>query len=213
MVGKIRKNELQCIVTALKAESDPLIRFFDLTPEPNMQFPLFRGDGLALVRVGVGKNKIAGTLGTFLKSEIKQKWVQVINIGIAGGNPKSSRIGKCYLVNKVVDAETNETYNMDISIKHNLDERSIVTVTKGISNGKDTYPQLIDMEASSICAVTQAYIPINRLAFLKVVSDYMDLEVANFSSDTIAGLIKDNLPIINKFLMDFRFKITSGNDA
>ena len=41
----------------------------------------------------------------------------------------------------------------------------------------------------------------------------MDLEVANFSSDTIAGLIKDNLPIINKFLMDFRFKITSGNDA
>ena len=69
------------------------------------------------------------------------------------------------------------------------------------------------MEASSICAVTQAYIPIKRLAFLKVVSDYLDLDVANYSYDTIAGLIKDNLPIINKFLMDFRSKITSGNDA
>lgn len=211
MVGKRKKNRLQCIVTALKAESDPLIRFFDLAPDHSMNFPLFRGDGLALLGVGVGKNKIAKNLGAFLENEIKQNLVQVINIGVSGGNPKSSKIGQCYLANKIVDAETNESHVIDIPIEHNLEEKSLVTVMKGITNGGDSYLELVDMEASAICAVSQKYIPIERLAVLKVVSDYMDLRNANFPFDIVTDLIENNLSIINKFLLDFR-SIMALND-
>ena len=128
----------------------------------------------------------------------------MINIGVAGGNPKSSKIGQCYLANKIVDAETNESHVIDIPIEHNLEEKSLVTVMKCVTNGVDSHLELVDMEASAICAVSQKYIPIERLAVLKVVSDYMDLRNANFPFDIVTDLIENNLSIINKFLLDFR---------
>ena len=88
--------------------------------------------------------------------------------------------------------------------KPDFEEKSLVTVGKGITNGGDSYPELVDMEASVICAVSRQYIPIQQLAIIKIVSDHMDLEKIDLSFKTIAGLIEHNVPIINKFLLDFR---------
>ena len=60
------------------------------------------------------------------------------------------------------------------------------------------------MEASAICAVSRQYIPVQQLAIIKIVSDHMDLEKINLSFKTITGLIEHNVPIINKFLLDFK---------
>ena len=213
MAGKKIKNELQCIVTALKAESDPLIRYFDLSPDHSMGFPLFRGEGLVLIGVGIGKNKISKNLGTLLKKEMKQNLVQVINIGVAGGNPQSTRIGQCYLVNRIMDAETNKLHKIESLIKHDLVEKKLVTVEKSITDGGDSYPELVDMEASAICAVSKQYIPIQQLAIIKIVSDHMNLEKIDLSFKTIAGLIEHNVPIINKFLLDFRSILKSDHNT
>jgi len=213
LAGKKIKNKLQCIVTALKAESDPLIRYFDLSPDHSMGFPLFRGEGLMLVGVGIGKNKISKNLGTLLNKEMKQNLVQVINIGVAGGNPQSTKIGQCYLVNRIMDAETNQGHEINSLIEHDLEEKSLVTVEKGITDGGDSYPELVDMEASAICAVSRQYIPIQQLAIIKIVSDHMDLEKIDLSFKTIAGLIEHNVPIINKFLLDFRSILKSDHNT
>jgi len=178
-----------------------------------MGFPLFRGEGLMLIGVGIGKNKISKNLGTLLNKEMKQNLVQVINIGIAGGNPRSTKIGQCYLVNKIMDAETEQGHEIDSLIEHDFEEKSLVTVEKGITNGGDSYPELVDMEASAICAVSRQYIPVQQLAIIKIVSDHMDLEKIDLSFKTIAGLIEHNVPIINKFLLDFRSILKSDHNT
>ena len=60
-------DQMQCIITALKAESDPFIHHLELIRDPAFKFPCFRNDdlGIALVGVGVGKRKIRTRINIF----------------------------------------------------------------------------------------------------------------------------------------------------
>ena len=43
-----------CILSALKAESDPLINYFKLAKDTSFSFPVFLNNNIALVAIGVG---------------------------------------------------------------------------------------------------------------------------------------------------------------
>ena len=47
---------MQCILSALKAESQPFIDYYDLERDNNFPFPVFRKKDLCLIAIGVGKN-------------------------------------------------------------------------------------------------------------------------------------------------------------
>ena len=49
---------MQCLLTALKAESQPLIDNFDLKKDLSFPFPVFKRDDLYLIEIGMGKRKI-----------------------------------------------------------------------------------------------------------------------------------------------------------
>ena len=193
---------MQCILTALKEESQPLINHFNLKRDTSFQFPVFKNNNLYLVGVGVGKKNIRNRIETFLNQN-NPDLIQFINIGIAGGNPKSTKIGGSYLLHKIKDETTGKTYYPDILIKHNFEEISLVTVESVITDGEGVYKGLVDMEASEIFKICSSLVPVHRLAFLKIVSDYMNNEFEQIIAHPISNLISHQLNSIELFLSQF----------
>ncbi len=194
---------MQCILSALKAESDPLVNFFQLKRHSSFKFPVFVHNDLYLISIGVGKAKVQERIYSFLET-IRDDFIQFINIGIAGGKDDNSELGQMYLINKILDGDTDHSYYPDILIKHSLAEHSITTVNKGITDGGSRYKTLVDMEASEIFKICSKKIPVHRMAFLKIISDYMDLDAVSFNAESISSLITPNLKSINSFLNRFK---------
>ena len=201
---------MQCLLTALKAESQPLIDNFDLKKDLSFPFPVFKRDDLYLIGIGVGKRKIKDRIDAFYQS-INHEIVQFINVGIAGGNHSSTKIGACYLLHKIKDETTGKTYYPDILIKHNFEEKSLVTVESVISDGEDVYKGLVDMEASEIFNVCSSLVPVHRMAFLKIVSDHMNLEFEEIIAQPISNLISLHLDIIESFLSQLKGMLLEEN--
>ena len=194
---------MQCILSALKAESDPLVNYFQLKRHSLFQFPVFRHNDLYLISIGIGKAKVQERIYSFLET-IRDDFIQFINIGIAGGKNDNSELGQMYLINNIVDDDTGHSYYPDILIKHSLSEHSVTTVNKGITDGGSRYKTLVDMEASEIFKISSKKIPVHRMAFLKIISDYMDLDTVSFNTESISSLITLNLKSINSFLNRFK---------
>ena len=193
---------MQCILTALKAESQPLINHFNLSRDTSFQFPVFKNNDIYLIGLGVGKKNIKNRIITFLNQN-NPDLIQFINIGIAGGNSKSTKIGSSYLLHKIKDEATEKTYYPDILFKHNFEEISLVTVESIISDGGGVYKGLVDMEASEIFKICTTMVPVHRLAFLKIVSDYMNNEFEQNIAHPISKLISSQLIPIESFLSQF----------
>ena len=194
---------MQCILSALKAESDPLVNFFQLKRYSSFKFPVFVHNDLYLISIGVGKAKVQERIYSFLET-IRDDFIQFINIGIAGGKNDNSELGQMYLINKILDGDTDHSYYPDILIRHSLAEHSVTTVNKGITDGGSRYKTLVDMEASEIFKICSKKIPVHRMAFLKIISDYMDLDTVSFNAESISSFIIPNLKSINSFLNQFK---------
>lgn len=193
---------MQCILTALKAESQPLIDHFKLIRDSTYPFPVFRNGYVALIALGVGKKNIHHRITTFYNS-VQENNIQFINIGISGGNPTSTKIGECYFLHEIKDEMSGALYYPDILVKHSLEEISLVTVENVVSNEESRYRGLVDMEASEIFNVCSSIVPLQRLAFIKIVSDHMDLKFEEIIALPISTLISNHLASIELFFIRF----------
>jgi nucleoside phosphorylase len=79
-------------------------------------------------------------------------------------------------------------------------------VEQGIINGGSEYAELVDMESSGIFQVCRALVPEQRLAFIKIVSDHMDLNKVEFKKNIISKLISNNMNTIDSFLKSCYFE-------
>ena len=62
-----------------------------------------------------------------------------INIGVAGGHKALHSLGDVFLINKINDKNTNNSYFPDILYKHSSKEIEITTVQKEITNGGEDF--------------------------------------------------------------------------
>ena len=94
-------QKLQCLITALKAESDPFIQRLKLKRDSTLDLPYFVNQKLnvGLIGVGVGKKNIKSRINDFFKL-INHKDVQFINVGIAGGKKSRTNIGELFILIK-----------------------------------------------------------------------------------------------------------------
>ena len=99
---------MQCILSALKAESDPLVNYFQLKRHSLFQFPVFVNNDLYLIGIGTGKAKVQERIYSFFETA-SDDFIQFINIGIAGGKNENSELGQIYLINKIVDDNTDHS--------------------------------------------------------------------------------------------------------
>ena len=69
---------MQCILSALKSESQPFIDHYNLVRDNKFQFPVFRNKDLFLIAIGVGKKLIEYRISHFFKN-VNQRTFQFIN--------------------------------------------------------------------------------------------------------------------------------------
>ena len=183
------------IITALPDEARPVIDRFKLKSDENQSdMRVFCNKTCSLLITGIGGNRVKSVLPVFLERITDFDNVILFNIGIAGGHPDKTKIGEVFLVNKVTNDETVDKYSLTIPAKNEFTTIALTTVAKGITGGHVGYEGLVDMEAAIITATAISYLNIDKIAVIKVVSDYMD--IAEWSSLDVCEIIRLKLDSI-----------------
>ena len=183
------------IITALPDEARPFIDRFKLKSDENQSdLNVYSNESCSLLITGIGSGQVKSVLPVFLKRISDFDNVILFNIGIAGGHPDKTEIGEVYIVNKVTNDETVYKYFLTIPAKNEFTTIALTTVAKGITGGHVGYEGLVDMEAAIITATAISYLNIDKIAVIKVVSDYMD--IAEWSSLDVCEIIRLKLDSI-----------------
>ena len=183
------------IITALPDEARPFIDRFRLASDENQSdLRVFSNETCSLLITGIGGNRVKSVLPVFLERISDFNNIVLFNVGIAGGHPDKTEIGEVYLVNKVNNDQTVDKYSLTIPAKNGFNTMALTTVVKGITAGHVGYEGLVDMEAAIITATAISYLNIDKIAVIKVVSDYMD--IADWSSVNVCEIIKSKLDSI-----------------
>lgn len=196
------------IVTALQAEARPLIEFYQLEKRQfNEKLYYFQKDEITCLTTGVGTNNVRKRIPIFLDN-IDCKNTFLINIGIAGGNSKITKIGNLYITNKITDEENGKIWFPDNLIRHELEELPLITVSKGVTDGEIRYDGLVDMEASAIFETAVKRIPAKRMIILKIVSDHMDKVLDR--PEQVIHLVENQLSEIHRIIALFHGMLESN---
>ncbi|MCH7612612.1 MAG: hypothetical protein IIB45_04560 [Candidatus Marinimicrobia bacterium] len=183
-------------ITALQAEAQPLILFYQLEKKQlNKKLFYFQKGEIVCLTTGVGAKNVRKRLSVFLEKMDNNNTI-LINVGIAGGNSDHTEIGEMFLVNQIMNEENNKVYDLEMLLKTWLRELPLTTVNAGVVNGGKDYNGLVDMEAAAIVETSLQFIPIQRMVFLKIVSDYMDKVLD--TPEQVYPLMNIQLPEISK---------------
>ena len=198
-------QKLQCLITALKAESDPFIQHLSLKKDSALDFPYFVNQKLnvGLIGVGVGKKNIKSRINDFFKL-INHKEVQFINVGIAGGKKSRTNIGDLFIINKILDDNSDKKYYPEIIIDHGLNESSITTVGAPVHDGGKKYDTLVDMEAHEIFSTCSKFVQVHNISIIKLVSDHMDGQELFTKPSIVSELLKEKMDEIIHFINQFK---------
>ena len=198
-------QKLQCLITALKAESDPFIHHLRLKRDNALNFPYFVNQKLniGLIGVGVGKKNIKSRINDFLKL-INHKGVQFINVGIAGGKKSRANIGELFMINKILDDNSDLKYYPEIIVDHGMNESSITTVETPVHDGGKKYDTLVDMEAHEIFSTCSKFVPVHDISIIKLVSDHMDGHELYNQPSIVSELFKEKMDEIIHFINQFK---------
>ena len=195
---------LQYIISALKAEAEPLAKFFGLKQDTSYNYPLYDGDDIKLICTGVGRENIKNVLINFSEHIPKNTKVQFVNIGIAGGKKNECKIGECFIINNVYDDRSKKVFNLNNKLESHCSTQNITTVSNPISDGGSSYNTLVDMEAHEICSTISQLGLEDNLLIVKIVSDFMDVNKKDISYNSVYDLVENNLNNINRLLSAFR---------
>ena len=195
---------LQCIISALKAEAEPLANFFGLKQNSTYDYPLYDGGEIKILCTGVGRKNISNILIDFYDRIPKNTQTQFVNIGIAGGKKNECKIGDCFIIDNVYDDRSEKVFNLNNKLKSHCSTQNITTVSNPISDGGLPYSTLVDMEAHEICRTVYKLGLKDNLLIIKIISDFMDVSNNNLSFKEVYDLVDKNLNNINRLLTAFR---------
>ena len=184
------------IITALQDEANPIIDFYNLSrdiKQPDLK--VYTNNKYSLLVTGVGRNKVIDTLPIYLNRIYSRNSI-LINVGIAGGNPSSTKIGNIYYIEKLNSDFFKKEYVFPERENILIPKIGLTTVEKNINkNDNNLYKELVDMEAAAITHVAIKYFDLSKIKILKIVSDYMN--IVDWSNLNIKKLIQSNIDSIS----------------
>ena len=195
---------LQCIISALKAEAEPLANYYGLKQNLSYDYPLYGTDEMKIICTGVGRKNINDVLTNFYKGIPRNTQTQFINIGIAGGKKNECKIGECFIIDDIYDDRSEKVFNLNNKLKSHCSTQNITTVSNPISDGGLSYSTLVDMEAHEICRAVYKLGLKDNLLIIKIISDFMDISNKDLSFKKVYDLVDNNLNNINRLLTAFR---------
>jgi hypothetical protein len=188
------------IIVATDFESKPLIQSFDLKKIfPSKSFDIFSNGNISLTVTGIGKiNAALGVAHTFFmfRKQYNNIW---INIGFAGS--KSFKIGDLFLVNKIFDKDTKQTFFPTFVKKYNLKTADCTTFS---SVDKKYENSLSDMELSSFFYSANKYSTKELIHSLKIISDNKNESMDFNNKRMIKSVFEKNAGQIDYFLKEIK---------
>ena len=197
---------LQCIISALRAEAEPLVDYYKLEQDLSYDYPVYKGENIRIICTGVGRKNVRRVLINFYSKLSKEPNYQFINIGIAGAKKGVCKVGQCFIIDSISDDKSDSIYQLNNVFETQILTQNITTVSEPISNGGNKYRSLVDMEAHEICTIVASHDDLENLFIIKIISDFMDVSRKYFSYETVYNLVDNNISNIDKLLMDIRNK-------
>lgn len=186
------------IVTAMYVEAKPIIKYYNLKREMDEKyFQVFLNGEIILVISGIGKIASATATSHILTKFQPSDDDFIINIGICGAK-ENAKIGDLFIINKIVDKNTNKDYYTDILIKHNLKESSIETIDKPLYRNDDLKENLCDMESIGFYLSATKYLEQHQIFILKIVSDRVGVDIVD--KNIVKNIVMNNIHSINQFI-------------
>ena len=124
----------------------------------------------------------------------------LINVGIAGGSPSSTKIGNIYYIEKLTSDFFKKEYVFPATDNIIIPKIGLTTVEKNINkNDNIIYKELVDMEAAVITDIAIKYLDLSKIKILKIVSDHMN--IMDWSNLNIRKLIQSNIESISSYFI------------
>ena len=185
-------------IVATTSEARPLIDFFRLRKKESISnFIFFFNDNISLTISGIGKINAAMSVAHTYYEFNKIKNNVWINFGIAGHI--NHKIGEIFLINKIVDKETNFNYFPYIIKNCSLDQNSCMTYSKENFIYTDN---LSDMEASGFFMGAEKYSTKELIHVIKIISDNKDEKIDFSNKKKVYEIIKPNVKLISLYKDD-----------
>ncbi len=156
------------ISCALQSEAQAIIEFYKLK-KSNSNPKIYQNETIVLLIMGIGKENTITKLEYMFKNYEISK---AINIGIAGCNDSSIKIGELFCTNKIL----NDIKYLQLKT---VDKPQIVS---SIIN-----PTLYDMEGKYFLEISSKYLAEENIYIFKIVSDHLDDKI--LAKDYIKSLV------------------------
>lgn len=175
-------------VCALYVEAKPLIQELQLKNFvlPYANFQVFVNDESALIISGIGK--IASASATACVCTLFPDAQSITNFGVCGAGVQG-KVDDIFLVDQIIDHDTERTWYPDILEKTSLIRSSLRTVPKPESSC--TFTELVDMEASGFFESASHFFTADKIRVIKIVSDRQDTD--RLSPKSVEALIKGHI--------------------
>ena len=151
-------------------EAQPIVEFLKLK---KLDKNLFGNDRFWVFVCGVGEK-----FGRNLEERLaNHKFDKIVNIGVAGVNHKSIKIGTLFCVNHLIDG---------------IETAILQTVSKPQTvNNLPKELTLFDMEGEYFLSVANKYFDSSKIFVFKIVSDYLDSKILEKSF--VSALVKSKI--------------------
>ncbi|MFK7993173.1 MAG: hypothetical protein AB8B87_03485 [Granulosicoccus sp.] len=201
-----------CIVTALPAETRPLLDVLKLRQIKARHLRLYGADQYLLLETGPGKLNTAAGVGALLQaySEIDI----VVNIGIAGGTFDYATVLAAHHVQDVASGAQWFPHLPDNKSFKNIQSAVVNTLDAPNTQYRDGI--LFDMEAAGIFSAGSRYLSTSQIHSFKIVSDNPDHDIRDISKKSVVALITQALPSLLPLLetlQDLDITPDHGKDA
>jgi len=181
-------------VCALHCEAKPVIDFYRLKKSHDHRaFDVYHGDDMACVVSGIGKLASAAAsawIAASFPSETSLAW---INLGVAGAAEHA--IGDLFALNKVVDADSGQSYYPAPVAASSLVGSPCLTLGQPSDNYRED--TLFDMEASGFIHATLRFSSAELTQSLKIISDNRQQQTG-MNRQRVSELIHQHIDSIDR---------------
>lgn len=182
------------LLVSLDKEATAIIRHFNLKRDVSHHaWPLYHNDRLSLVVSGMGKANAAAACAWLQAQRPAPCW---INVGIAGH--ATADIGSSWLVNKITDSDSSETWYPQTTLLANMPGKPLTCVSKPA--GYESEADLYDMEASGFVSTASRFTTLEWIQLIKIVSDNRQQHWQQLDKNRVPELVSHALPVIESVI-------------
>lgn len=185
------------IYVALPCEAKPLVDYFTLKKEVSIQpFAVYSNADVCLTVTGVGKSAMAAGVAYTQALFAAVQQPVLLNIGVAGH--RDNAIGDLYLVDKIIDVDSQRNYYPPLLGKALCPSSAIQT--SSVPQLNYDHADLCDMEAAAFYETAIRFTCSELSQCLKVISDNQQAPAINLQAKQVSQLIATHLATIAAFI-------------